>query len=91
MSKEGGKMRMIIAVAGALALSVAFAAYRYEISGYPPPSLAAAATSACHVDTGRGWQARVMEVLEARYRTMLESEARLLVTTPFIGYRLIVR
>ena len=84
-------MRMIIAVAGALALSVAFAAYRYEISGYPPPSLTSAAASACHVDTGRGRQARVMGALEARYRTMLESAARPLVTTPFVGYTLIIR
>ena len=84
-------MRMIIAIAGALVLSTAFAAYRYEISGYPPPSLAAAAAFACHVDTGRGRQTRVMEALEARYRTMLESEERPLVTTPFVGYRLIIR
>ena len=91
MSKEGENMRMIIAVAGALMLSGAPAAYQYERSGYPPPSLAVTVASACHVDTGRGRQARELASLEARYRTMLESEARPLVTTPFVGYRLIIR
>ena len=84
-------MRMIIAVAGALALGGASAAYRYEISGYPPPSLAVTAEAVCPVDTGRGRQSRELASLEARYRTMLESESRPLVTTPFVGYRLIIR
>ena len=85
-------MRKIIAVVGALALSGALAAYQYEISGYPPPSSSVTASAEQMVETGRGGGSSVLQaVLEARFRTFLATAPGGLVTTPFIGFHMIVR
>ena len=85
-------MRMIIAVAGALALSGALPAYQYEISGYPPPSSSVAASVEQTVETGRGGDSSVLQaLLETRFRTFLATAPGGLVTTPFVGFHMIVR
>ena len=85
-------MRKIIAVVGALALSGALSAYQYEISGYPPPSSSVTASAELMVETGRGGGSSVLQaVLEARFRTFLATAPDGLVTTPFIGFHMIVR
>ena len=84
-------MRMIIAAVGALALSGTLPAYQYEISGYPPPPSSVTAAANQAVETGRGSLPFAMQSLEARYRTFLATEAGGLVTTPFVGFHLIVR
>ena len=85
-------MRKIIAVVGALALSGALSAYQYEISGYPPPSSSVTASAELMVETGRGGGSSVLQaVLEARFRTFLATAPSGLVTTPFIGFHMIVR
>ena len=83
--------REMIAVAAALALGGASAAYQYEISGFPPASAAVTTSSSCQVATGRGKAARPIASLEARGRTWLASIAQKLVTTPFFGLNLIFR
>ena len=85
------KMRMIIVVVGALALSGASAAYQYEISGYPPSATTATAAASCKVETGQGRDAKTIATLEARGRTWLASMAWKIVTTPFFGFKLIFR
>ena len=82
---------MIISIAGALALSGTLLAYQYEISGYPPAVASVTASAGQTIETGRGRQTFVMQALEARYRTFLATDAGGLVTTPFVGFHMVVR
>lgn len=85
-------MRMILVVAVALAVSGASAAYQYEISGYPPASSAATDSTVLTVETGRWHDSSVLQtLLEARFRTFLATDSGKLDTTPFIGFRYILR
>ena len=89
---KGEMMRIAIAAVVALALGGALPAYQYEISGYPPASSSATDSTVLTVETGRGHDPSVLQtLLEARFRTFLATDSGRLDTTPFIGFRLILR
>ncbi len=84
-------MRKVITAVWALVASGAFAAYQYEISGYPPSTATSSASVTCQVRTGRVSRQIVAESVDSRFRTMLESVPIKLLTTPIRGFIVTIR
>ena len=84
-------VRKVMMAVGVLAMSGTLAAYQYERAGTLPSAATSVAAATCPVATGRGREARGISTLDARFRTLLESEAVKILTTPVTGVTVIVR